>query len=127
MSLVLEWRAQGFTVDDCLARVRERIGGFASGQVSIRVTDLTEIGRLSARLRADPPTTIAGRAVAKATDYLDAASPFPGNDILRYDLADGSRVIVRPSGTEPKLKAYLDADSAVAIAELDAAVRALLA
>ncbi|MBO9578425.1 MAG: phospho-sugar mutase, partial [Microbacteriaceae bacterium] len=119
-----------------LDRVADRVGGYASGQVSIRVNDLAEIGRLTDRLRAQPPTEIAGRAVVRSVDYLaDAAQP---NDILRYDLADGSRLIVRPSGTEPKLKAYLDARSetgtgrerrehaAAAVGELEQSVRALL-
>ncbi len=127
VDLVRTWRAHGSSVDDQLAQIAERIGGFASGQVSIRVDDLADIARMTTRLRERPPAGFADRAVARATDYLDASSPFPGNDILRYDLADGSRIIVRPSGTEPKLKAYLDADSQATIDELDAAVRARLA
>jgi len=127
VDLVRAWRANGWSVDDRLGWIATQIGGFASGQVSIRVADLADIGRMSGRLRAQPPTELAGRAVAKASDYLDPGSPFPGNDILRYDLADGARVIVRPSGTEPKLKVYLDADTPAAIAELETAVRALLA
>ena len=121
------WRANGWSVDDCLGWIAAQIGGAASGQVSIRVTDLDDIARMTARLRAEPPTELAGRAVARASDYLEPGSPFPGNDILRYDLDDGARVIVRPSGTEPKLKVYLDADTPAAVAELETAVRALLA
>jgi len=103
------------------------------------VADLAEIAAMTARLRADPPAGIAGRAVVAADDFLAGVPGYPPGDILRYRLDDGSRVIVRPSGTEPKLKAYLDAAAtgegdgralreraATTVAELDAAVRALL-
>ena len=111
VGLVGEWREQGLGVDDCLGRIAERVGGFASGQVAIRVTELAQIQRITARLRAEPPAVIAGRAVTAAEDFLAGVGGFPASDILRYALADGSRVIVRPSGTEPKLKIYLDARS----------------
>ena len=130
----------GRTVEDRLDEFAERFGGVASGQVSIRVTDLAEIASTTAALRAAPPTAIAGRAVVAAEDFLAGVAPFPPGDILRYRLEDGSRVIVRPSGTEPKLKVYLDAAAtgpgdgpslraaaAAAIEELEAGVRALLA
>jgi len=126
VDLARRWRADGRTVSDVMAEITAIIGPSASGQVSIRVTDLGEIGRLTAGLRATPPSEIAGRAVAEVTDYAEGIGAFPPSDILRYTLADGSRIIVRPSGTEPKLKVYLDAASDAAVAELDAGVRALL-
>jgi phosphomannomutase len=89
--------------------------------VSVRVADLSLIAGTMAALRADPPATLLGRP-ATAEDLL------PGADVLRLH-ADGVRVVVRPSGTEPKLKAYLEvvtADRATAAAELDA-LRAELA
>jgi phosphomannomutase len=134
-----ELAAEGRTVEDRLDELAELVGGTASGQVSIRVTDLAEIGRMSARLREHPPTEIAGRAVVSTDDFLTGVGTFAIGDILRYRLDDGSRVIVRPSGTEPKLKVYLDAlvegpgtgaalraRAASAITELEAGVRALL-
>jgi phosphomannomutase len=75
------------------------------------VTDLEEIGALMARLRANLPSTIGGVAVESVDDFATGVDGFAPNDILRFRLGDGSRVIVRPSGTEPKLKAYLDASS----------------
>jgi phosphomannomutase len=127
VDLATRWRAEGRGVADVLAQIGTAIGGSASGQVSVRVTDLAEIAATMARLRARPPAGIAGRAVVEATDFAGGVGAFPPSDILRYALADGSRVVVRPSGTEPKLKAYLDAGTPEAITELDAAVRALLA
>ena len=126
VDLVRRWHAEGRTVNDVLAEISAAIGPSASGQVSIRVTGLSEITRITTALRQTPPTAIAGHAVVDATDYAGGIGAFPPSDILRYTLDDGSRIIVRPSGTEPKLKVYLDAASDAAIAELDAGVRALL-
>src|SRR5690606_23200731 len=107
--LAQRWRDEGRTIDDVLDGIAAAVGASASGQVSIRVTDLAEFGRLTGELRAAPPTSIAGRAVVAADDFLLGVDGFEPADILRYRLEDGSRVIVRPSGTEPKLKVYLDA------------------
>jgi phosphomannomutase len=117
LSLVAELAADGVTLQQHRLAFAERFGAFASGQISIRVTDLSEIGRIMARLRAAPPTEIGGIAVDAIEDFIDGFDRFEANDILRYRLADGSRVIVRPSGTEPKLKVYVDAASTEGSAE----------
>src|SRR5690606_39197570 len=110
----------------------ERYGHFASGQVPVRVSDVWVIAAIILSLRTLPPTRIGAHSVASAEDLLDAGPGLPSGDVLRYRLADGSRVIVRPSGTEPKLKVYLDArgesDAAAkaAVAELESGVRELL-
>jgi phosphomannomutase len=59
-------------------------------------------------LRVEHPTHIATIDVERADDLLAGVDGLPIGDVLRFWLADGSRVIVRPSGTEPKLKVYLD-------------------
>ena len=126
-------RAEGKTLADLLDELAGQIGHFASAQVSIRVDDLSIIGSTMARLRANPPAAFGGVAVTRADDLLRPADGGPSGDILRFLLDDGSRVIFRPSGTEPKLKAYLDvrADSAASAVErlsaLELAVRELLA
>ena len=66
---------------------------------------------MMARLRAEPPTSIGESPVARIDDFERGVGDFAPNDILRIVTADGGRVIVRPSGTEPKLKAYIDASS----------------
>ena len=58
------------------------------------------------RLRADPPTSLGGRDVVRMDDLEKGADGLPPTDGLRFTL-DGARVIIRPSGTEPKLKCYL--------------------
>jgi phosphomannomutase len=132
LGLAAEARDRGATLIDLLDELGETYGHYASGQVSVRVEDLSLIGNVMLALRSLPPTHIAGRTIASAEDLLQAAPGQPSGDVLRYRLGDGSRVIVRPSGTEPKLKVYIDAraDSAEAargaVAELEAGVRALL-
>jgi len=111
LSLFSELRAAGETLESHLDAFALEFGAFASAQISIRVADLADIPRAMSRLRATPPTEIGGLAVDGVDDYLVGVDGFPPNDILRLRTAGGGRVIVRPSGTEPKLKCYLDASS----------------
>jgi phosphomannomutase len=102
---------QGKTLWDRLDEASDRFGHFASDQVTIRMDDHAAVEAMSARIRSTPPTAFGGVAVTAFTDYLrDGGMPVPAN-VMRFDLADGSRVMIRPSGTEPKLKIYLDAFS----------------
>jgi len=98
-----ELKADGRTLLDRLDELALEHGLFVTGQLAERVADLSLIGATMARLRADPPTRLLGREVAFA-DLLDEE---PAVDAVRL-LGDGVRVIVRPSGTEPKLKCYLE-------------------
>ena len=137
--LASELKAAGKTVDDHLDDFADRFGAYASGQISIRVDDLADIGRMMTRLRADPPAAIGSIPVASIDDFIDGFAQYPAGDILRIHLVGGARVIVRPSGTEPKLKVYIDASSTegdasarwaaarAVVGELDAGMRALLA
>ena len=93
-------KADGLTLQDRLDELAAEFGVHATAQVSVRVADLARIAGTMAALRADPPATLLGRP-ATAEDLL------PATDGLRWR-ADGIRVVVRPSGTEPKLKAYLE-------------------
>ncbi|MEH3088028.1 MAG: phospho-sugar mutase [Microbacterium arborescens] len=133
LGLAAEAREQGRTLGDLLADVDAEFGSFASGQVSVRVDDLAVIGRITTALRSAPPTRIGGAAV---TSFEDLAAPVEGpplGDILRLWLEGDARILVRPSGTEPKLKLYLDvrgqtpADAASRLADLESGVRELLA
>ena len=131
--------ARGLTLDDQLDAFSMRFGHFASGQVSVRVTDLSQITRVMARLRAEPPAEIGGIRVSSIDDLLGTDGALPSSDVLRIHLDDGSRVMVRPSGTEPKLKVYLDTQSGdgtleerratavAALEQLEEGVRTLIA
>jgi len=98
--------ASGYTIGDQLEKLGARDGYFATGQISIRVKDLSIIENLMKKLRTNPIQKLDGQTVV-FTDYLNGWGNLPGTDAIQLDLADGRRVIVRPSGTEPKLKCYL--------------------
>lgn len=103
--------ADGVTVAQQLDRFAERFGYFASDQISLRVTDLSRIGEIMGALRATPPSHLGEVRVTQIDDLRDGFGGLPPSDVLRILLEDGSRVMVRPSGTEPKLKIYIDASS----------------
>ena len=116
------------TLGDQLDELYKRYGYHSTGQISIRVTDLSEIKRLMDRLRTRPPAAIAGQS-AIMSDLSLGSNELPATDAIRFDLEDGRRVIVRPSGTEPKLKCYLQAvgadkeDSMQLLADLRSAMQ----
>jgi phosphomannomutase len=99
-------KAGGRTSLDVLDELAVRHGVYVTDQVSLRVTDLSVRSTLMAGLRATPPTALAGIAIG-LEDLL------PDADVLRLS-GEGLRVVVRPSGTEPKLKAYLQVIGPVA-------------
>ncbi|MFD7546997.1 phospho-sugar mutase [Streptomyces sp. NPDC059816] len=106
--LASELKEQGRTLLDLLADLAVEHGLHATDQLSVRVADVSVIADAMRALRAHPPTALAGRPVLRAEDLTEGTQALPPTDGLRYSL-DGARVIVRPSGTEPKLKCYLEA------------------
>ena len=110
----------GESVTGLLDRFADTFGCFGSDQISIRYTELSRIGEVMAGLRALPPTELAGARVTRIDDLADGFETLPPSDVLRVWLDDGTRVMIRPSGTEPKLKVYVDVQSA----DGDAAERA---
>ncbi|MEH0546477.1 phospho-sugar mutase [Streptomyces sp. B21-105] len=105
--LASELKEQGRTLLDLLDDLAVEHGLHATDQLSVRVQDLSVIARAMDRLRAAPPASLAGLAVTAAEDLTRGTDRLPPTDGLRYTL-DGARVVVRPSGTEPKLKCYLE-------------------
>ena len=132
LGLAAEARGRGASITDLIAEFGETFGHFASDQIAIRVDDVSTITRIMAALRERHPSAIGDVGVERIDDLLDGVDGFPPGDVLRLWLDDGSRVIVRPSGTEPKLKLYLDVrgesaeDAAARIGALAAGARALL-
>jgi len=101
-------KAEGRGLLDVLDDIARVHGLHATDQLSVRVSDLGEIAAAMARLRATPPTELGGLAVERADDLSTGSADLPPTEGLRYRLAGGARVVVRPSGTEPKLKCYLE-------------------
>lgn len=112
---------QGQDLNDLLDEVWSRHGFHATEQISIRVSDMGAITNLLAQLRALPPNEIAGRTVESIDDLAAPGDGLPPTDGLRIWLSGGVRVIIRPSGTEAKLKCYIEVitpDSTTAEREL---------
>ncbi|MFF1683226.1 phospho-sugar mutase [Streptomyces sp. NPDC058256] len=119
--LASELKSHNRTLLDLLDDIAVEYGLHATDQLSVRVEDLSLIANAMQRLREQPPTRLAGLAITKAEDLTKGTDRLPPTDGLRYTL-EGARVIVRPSGTEPKLKCYLEVVVPVASHEgLDAA------
>ncbi|MCA9537616.1 MAG: phospho-sugar mutase [Myxococcales bacterium] len=118
--LAARCRAEGRGVLDRLAAIYRRHGLFQSRQHSLKLPGAEgakRIEALMAALRADPPTQLAGTPVLRVRDLLTGEAreggrttpiDLPRSDVLAFDLADGSRALVRPSGTEPKIKFYFE-------------------
>ena len=122
-------RARGRSLLDVLDDLAITHGVHATDAFAVRVDDLSLIDTLMSRLRTAPPSDLGGVPVARIDDLAQPSGALPPTEGLRYFLEDGSRVIVRPSGTEPKLKVYLEAivavdgSSGLAAARTEAAAR----
>ncbi len=126
--MVAALKAEGRSVPDVLDELAVAHGVHATSQVSLRFTDLDRIPALMASLRADPPTGFGGLDVVDSADLEAGSADLPPTDGLRYLLGGaegvaGARVIVRPSGTEPKVKAYLEVRASVGPDGVDPARR----
>ncbi len=131
-------RERGQTVQDALDAIARRYGLFTSSQINVTRKGAEGAAALRAmmdKLRADPPRDLAGDAVVSVSDYdartrtdrrTGASAPLglPRSNVLAFELASGSRVIARPSGTEPKAKFYFDVREAVGEGEPVAAATA---
>ena len=100
--------AVGKDLNDLLDEVWARHGFHATEQISIRVSEMGAITELLAKLRSNPPHEIAGRKVESIDDLAAPTDGLPPTDGLRLWLSGGVRIIIRPSGTEAKLKCYIE-------------------
>jgi phosphomannomutase len=101
-------KASGRTLRDRLDELARRHGLHATDQLSVRFADLDQIPATMQRLREAPPTTLGGLEVTDVVDLSEGSADLPPTDGLRFQLGEHARVIVRPSGTEPKVKCYLE-------------------
>ena len=103
-----ELKAQGLSLLDLLNEVWARHGFHGTEQISIRVAEMSQLTQLLAGIRKNPPSLIAGRAVLSIDDLADPQDGLPPTDGLRLWIDGGIRMIVRPSGTEAKMKCYIE-------------------
>jgi phosphomannomutase len=106
LEMIAALKTQGRGLQDVLDDLARKFGLYATSQLSVRVSDVALIADAMARLRADPPTSLGGRDVVRVDDLEKGVDGLPPTDGLRFTL-NGARMIIRPSGTEPKLKCYL--------------------
>ena len=123
-------RAEGTTLVGRLDELAREHGLFATSQLSLRVTELSERDVMMARLRAEPPAALAGAEVTTVQDLAEGSAEttgLPATDGVLLVTADDARVIVRPSGTEPKLKCYIEVREEVPVGADEAALGAVRA
>ena len=128
LGLAAELKATGSSLAARLDEIARRYGVHGTDQLSVRVADLDLIGAAMARVRADPPTRLDGESVT-VTDLAEGGGDLPPTDAVLLS-GPSVKVVVRPSGTEPKLKCYLEArrppDPAEALDQAREQVRARL-
>ena len=121
------YRRRGMTLSDAMDALYREFGYYACAQKSVCFSGahaMQEMAARMARLREDLPKTIAGLRVAGVTDYLTQQTGLPRADVLEFRLEPRAKLILRPSGTEPKVKFYLGVKGASA-EEADALLKTL--
>jgi phosphomannomutase len=126
MRLAARCRAGGQTLLDQRDELFRTYGSHLTRQVTVRLHEATSASLVLERLRTSPPDSLGGLMVRTTDDLREGYRGLPPTDGIRFDL-DQARVIVRPSGTEPKIKAYVEAHDAGALAAIGDDVSKLLA
>jgi phosphomannomutase len=120
--IATDLKQEGKTFNDLLDEIWQRYGFHATEQISIRVDDLAFISDLMQKLRSNPLSEIAGFKVTAMEDLLKPTNFLPPTDGIRFTLEKNIRIIIRPSGTEPKIKCYIEvvnSDKTVALSLLE--------
>ncbi len=108
LELAAALKAEGRSLIDQLDDIYREHGLHATAQLSVRVEDLSIIARAMETLRTSPPSSLGGLAVTSVDDLADGYHGLPPTDGIRLGLEGATRIICRPSGTEPKLKCYIE-------------------
>jgi phosphomannomutase len=120
--IATDLKKEGKSFNDLLDEIWQNYGFHATEQISLRVNDLAFISTLMAKLRANPHSEIAGFKVISMDDLSKPVNSLPATDGLRFTLEKNIRIIIRPSGTEPKIKCYIEvvsSEKAVALSLLE--------
>ena len=108
VQIATDLKNDGKTLDDLLDEIWKTYGFHATEQISIRVNDLALISTLMTKLRSNSASEIAGFKVLAMEDLSKPKNSLPPTDGLRFMLEQNIRIIIRPSGTEPKIKCYIE-------------------
>ena len=121
-----DYKLRGMNLAQAMRALYEKHGWWLNRTVSVSfpgAAGAETMRSIMAKLRKQAPSELAGRAVEAVVDYEGGVNGLPSANVVEFDVEDGNKVIVRPSGTEPKIKLYVfakDADRAAADALLDA-------
>jgi len=107
-NIAADLKSRGATIADYLDRIWEKYGFHRTEQISARVTDVKRLALVISSIRTTQPLDIAGIRVTRFDDLAVATPELPATDGLRFFLEGDIRIIIRPSGTEPKLKCYIE-------------------
>lgn len=107
MELAAWLKEQGLDINDVLAELANEFGLYLTRQLAIRVTDVSLIAAAMQRLRSAPPSHVGSTPIVTIVDLEDGVDGAPPTNGMRFVIADG-HITVRPSGTEPKLKCYIE-------------------
>jgi phosphomannomutase len=120
--IATDLKNEGKTLNDLLDEIWKTYGFHATEQISIRVSDLALISTLMNKLRTQAITEVAGLKVLSKDDLAKPTNSLPATDGLRFNLEKNIRIIIRPSGTEPKIKCYIEvvnSDKSLALSLLE--------
>lgn len=108
--IALLMKVEGRTLVDFLEEIYQKYGRYEEGQKSLSLPPgkegMNKIKSMMEKLRSSPPQELLGSPIVESIDYLHDDTPLPKSDVLLYRSEDKSKIVVRPSGTEPKLKIY---------------------
>ena len=120
--IATDLKSEGKTLNDLLDEIWKTYGFHATEQISIRVSDLALISTLMKKLRTQTIAEVAGFKVLSKDDLAKPSKSLPATDGMRFNLEKKIRIIIRPSGTEPKIKCYIEvvnSDKSVALSLLE--------
>ena len=103
-----ELKAKGSTISEYVRSINKKYGFHKTVQISVRVNELSRLKRVLDEIRKNKPSEFAGLKVEKFDDLLNPSDSLPPTDGLRFYLENSVRIIIRPSGTEPKVKCYIE-------------------
>ena len=130
------YKLKGMNLVQAMRALYEELGYYLNKTISLSYPGAdgsAKMAGIMAGLRAEAPTELAGTAVDKVVDYGEGVNGLPKANVIEFDLATGDKIIIRPSGTEPKIKAYLfakgatKADAEDVLVKLEEAAREMLA